>query len=119
MPLVRCEVTMRMRMRIMRNTHLLLLGLHLGDGVDVVLVADLALPGAQGDHAGLDANGLKHGATELIGAAGELTPVDSRVDAHLARVDLENLGAGLLVRQRELDLAINTAWAEQGRVQNI
>ena len=97
MPLVRCEVTMRMRMRMMRNTHLLLLGLHLGDGVDVVLVADLALPGAQGDHAGLDADGLEHGATELVGAAGELAPVDGGVDAHFAGVDLQDLGPRLLV----------------------
>ena len=100
-------------------THLLLLGLHLGDGIDVVLMADLALPGAQGYHASLDADGLQHGATELVGAARELAPVDGGVDTHLAGMDLQDLGARLLVGQGKLDLTVEPAGTQQRWVQYI
>jgi hypothetical protein len=102
-----------------QKTHILLLGLYFSDGVDVVLVPDLVLAHAQGDHASLDAHGLEHGTAELVRAARQLAPVDRRVDLHLARVDLENLGASLLVGQRELDLAVKTAGPEQGGIQDV
>ena len=84
-----------------------------------MLMADLVLAGAQGNHTSLDADGLEHGAAELVGAAGKLAPVDAGVDAHLAGVDLEDLGAGLLVGEGELDLAVEAAGAQQRRVQNV
>jgi hypothetical protein len=34
-------------------------------------------------------------------------------------VDLQNIGTSLLVRQRELDLAVQTTGSEQSRVQNV
>ena len=96
-----------------------LLSLHLSDGIDVVLVTDLGLAEPQRDHASLDTDGLELGAAELVRGPGQLGPVDVAVDLHLAGVDPQDLGAALLVRQRELDLAIEPAGAQQGRVQHV
>lgn len=98
---------------------ILLLRLHLGDSIDVVLVADLDLARSQSDHTRLDADGLELRAAKLIGAARQLLPVDTLVDGHLSRVDAHDLGAGLLVRQGELDLPVKTAGTEQGGIQDV
>ncbi len=84
-----------------------------------MLVSDLVLAGTQRNHTGLDADRLEHGAAKLVGAACQLAPVDTVGDLHLSRVDLEDLGAGLLVGQREFDLAVQTAGTQQGRVEDV
>lgn len=101
------------------HVRILLLGLHLRDRIDVVLVSDLVHTLPQRDHTGLHADSLEHGASELVRAARQLGPVDAVVDRHLARVDAEDLRARLLVGQGELDLAVQTARTEQGRVEDV
>ena len=101
-----------------RKPHLLL-RLHLGNGVDVVLVPNLhhALP--QRNHAGLDAHGLELRAAKLVRAPRQLGPVDRVVDRHLAAVDLEDLRAGFLVGQRELDFPVKAAGTEERGVEDV
>lgn len=41
------------------------------------------------------------------------------MDVHLAGVDFEDRNAGLLIRQRELDLAVESATAHQRWIENI
>jgi hypothetical protein len=46
-------------------------------------------------------------------------PVDTLIDCHLSGVNAENLCAGLLVWQRELDLPVQTTRSKQGGIQDI
>lgn len=103
------------------NTHvgILLLGLDFGNSIDVILMVDLIGALTEGDHTRLDTDGLELGTTELVGAASQFGPVDGVVDGHLARVDLQDVGAGFLVGQRELDLAVETAGTQEGRVEDV
>lgn len=103
------------------NTHIgvLLLSLHLRNRIHVVLVVNFTLAPTEGNHTRLHADGLELRTTELIRTPRQLGPVDAIVDGHLARVDLQNVAAGLLVGQRELNLAVETAGAEEGRVQDV
>lgn len=71
------------------------------------------------DHARLDTDGLQLRAAELVRAAGQLGVVDRLVDGHFPAVDLEDLGPRLLVRERELDLAVQAARPQEGRVEHV
>merc|ERR1712037_1004417 len=82
-----------------------------------VLVGDLhpALP--QREEARLRAHGLDVCPGELVLGHDVLLHADVVREGHLARVDVEDPPLGLLVGQRELDLAVDAARADQRRVQ--
>lgn len=90
------------------NTHvgILLLGLDFRNSIDVILMVDLIGALTESDHTSLDTDSLELGATKLVRAARQLGPVDGVVGGHLARVNLQDVGARFLVGQRELDLAV-------------
>lgn len=69
-------------------------------------------------HSGLDADGLELGTVHVLGGAGQFLKVDIGV-VELARVNLQNVLARRLVRQRELDLAVQTTRTEQCGVKNV
>ena len=50
---------------------------------------------------------------------GDLPQVDSSGQVHLSRVDLQDVQTSLLVRRRELNLAIDATGTEQGRVKDV
>ena len=86
-------------------------------GLDEVLLTDLhpALP--QRQHPGLGADGLDVGPAQVVLAHDELLEVDVLGQCHLGRVDVEDVPLGLDVRQREFDLAIDPAGADEGGVE--
>ena len=67
----------------------------------------------------LDTNSLELGAVEVVCAARKLLKVDVGGDVHLARVDAEDIAAGLLTGQGELNLAIEATGAEKCAVENV
>mmetsp|Transcript_46588 Transcript_46588/g.120614 ORF Transcript_46588/g.120614 Transcript_46588/m.120614 type:complete len:231 (+) Transcript_46588:90-782(+) len=74
---------------------------------------------AQGEHAGLRAHRLDVCATEVVLGHHELLKIHVVRERHLAGMDLEDAPLGLLVGQRELDLAVNAAWTDHGRIQGL
>ena len=48
-----------------------------------------------------------------------LPQVDPTSEIHLSRVDLQNVQSGLLIWWRKLNLAIDSAWPEKGRVKDV
>lgn len=74
---------------------------------------------AQGEHAGLYADGLELRSVEVVCGARQLLKVDIRRHVHLARVDLQDLYARVLGWVRELNLAVQAARAHQRRVQDV
>ena len=76
-----------------------------------------ALP--QRNHARLDAYRLEMRAVELVRAPRQLLVVHVGANGHLPAVDLEDARTGGLVRERELDLAVQTAGTEKGGVQDV
>mmetsp|Transcript_22528 Transcript_22528/g.72949 ORF Transcript_22528/g.72949 Transcript_22528/m.72949 type:complete len:408 (-) Transcript_22528:387-1610(-) len=84
-----------------------------------VHLCDLHAPLSEGQHTGLGAHGLDVGAAELVLGNDEFLQVDVVRERHLARVDLEDPSLGLLVRQWELDLPVDTPGTDHGRVQRI
>ena len=84
-----------------------------------VLVAQLRGTLPQSDHTGLNTNGLQLCAVELVCTPSKLFVVDVRRDGHLPRVDFQDTSSGGLVRQRELDFAVETAGPKKSRIQNI
>merc|ERR1712139_556587 len=73
----------------------------------------------QGVHAGLCAHTLQLGAACAGHELGNLTKVDAARQVHLARMDLQNLKPRVLVGCWELNLAVNPAWPEKRRVQDV
>lgn len=74
---------------------------------------------AQGEQAGLGADGLDVGAREVVLLGDELVEVDVLVEAHLAGVEVEDLALRVLVRVLEQDLAVDAPRADQRRVQRL
>ncbi|CAN8007616.1 unnamed protein product, partial [Ixodes pacificus] len=97
----------------------LFLGLHLHDGVHVVLVRHTGPATPQRDHAGLDADGLALGAVEVVRAPRQLLVVHVLVAVHLPRVDLHDPRPGLLVGVRKLNLPIQPARTQQRGIQDV
>ena len=116
----------------------LLLGGDLQDAAVKVLVIELlgALP--QRDHSRLDTDGLELRTAnqdtissrtsndtprdipiELIRTPRELLKVDFRAHRHLSRVNLHDPCTRLLVGQGELDLSVESAGTEEGRIKDI
>ena len=85
---------------------------HHRDGLHEVLVADLAALSSEGEHAGLDANGLELGAVEVLATAGQLLEHHVLPDVHLPAVDAHDLGSSLLGGVGQLDLAIQPSRTE-------
>lgn len=56
---------------------------------------------------------------EVIFSEDKLVKVDVIRERHLVGVDAEDAPLGLLVRQRELDLAVNAPGTDEGRVQRL
>jgi hypothetical protein len=112
----------------------LLLGLHLDNCLHEVLVPDNITIASQRQHARLNADGLALGAcvspkiisdkkkiltVEIVAATRQLVKINVRMDVHLARVNLHNASACLLVWGGEFDFTIETTGTEQGRIQNV
>ena len=76
-----------------------------------------ALP--QRHQPGLGADGLDVRARQVVLLGDKLLEVDVLVEAHLARVQREDLALGVLVRVLEQDLAVDTAGADERRVQGV
>ena len=49
----------------------------------------------------------------------DLGEVDTTGEVHLAAVNAENIGSGLDAGRGELDLSVDTSWAQEGRVENV
>ena len=84
-----------------------------------MLVPNLNHAFPQRNHPGLHTHRLQLRAAKLVRAPRQLGPVDRVVHRHLAAVDLEDLRPGLLVGQRELNLAVQPAGPEQRRVEHV
>lgn len=56
---------------------------------------------------------------EVVAATRQLVKINVRMDVHLARVNLHNASACLLVWGGEFDFTIKTARTQQGRIKNI
>jgi hypothetical protein len=97
----------------------LLLRLDFGDRINIVLVANLALSFSERNHTSLHTHSLELGTTELIRTPRQFGPVDSVVDGHLSAVNAQNLCAGLLVGQRELDLPVQTTRTEKSGIEDV
>lgn len=67
----------------------------------------------------LDADSLALSSVEVVGGARQLLEVDIGADVHLARVDLHDTCARLLVGVGELDLPVETTGTQQRRVQDV
>jgi hypothetical protein len=66
----------------------------------------------QRNHTRLHTNSLQLRTAEFIRTPRQLGPVDTLIDRHLSRMDSQNLRARLLVRERELDLPVQTTGSE-------
>ena len=73
----------------------------------------------QGNHTGFDTDGLQLRTIKFIRAPRKLFKVDIARYCHLPRVNLENASPGGLVGEGELDLAVETAGTEEGRVEDV
>jgi len=92
---------------------------HLGDRHLEVVLRHVHAPLAQREHARLRANGLGLGPGGLVHRLCNLAKVDAAGQVHLATVDGENVEARVLVRVRELDLAIDSARPQQCLVKDV
>mmetsp|Transcript_10690 Transcript_10690/g.27212 ORF Transcript_10690/g.27212 Transcript_10690/m.27212 type:complete len:286 (-) Transcript_10690:281-1138(-) len=98
------------------NVPLLLVeGLFLG--FDEVVVLDLHSSLAEGEEAGLGADGLDVGAGKFVLGHDELLEVDVVGEVHAAGVDAEDVALGLDVGEGEFDLAVDAAGADEGGVE--
>ena len=84
-----------------------------------MLVAELRSAFPEGDHTRLNTHRLQLCAVELVRAPRQLLVVHVGANGHLPAVDLEDSRARRLVRERELDLAVQTAGTEKGGVENV
>eukprot|EP00047_Mylnosiga_fluctuans_P002620 m.225234 g.225234 ORF g.225234 m.225234 type:complete len:387 (+) comp11232_c0_seq1:43-1203(+) len=96
--------------------------LHLDDlahGLHEILIHDVIALGPDRKHARFRANIAQISAVEAIRQLCDRLVVDLAGLGNGSRVDLEDVQAGLLVRQRDLDLAVQTARPQQRRVQHV
>lgn len=84
-----------------------------------VLLAHILPTLAKSVHSGLCADSANLGTGTVAHLVGEGTEVDTTLQRHLARVDLENGDARVGVGRGELDLAVNTSWSQESRVENV
>ena len=84
-----------------------------------MLVADPPLPPPQRNHPRLHTDRLQLRPAHLVRRPRQLRPIDPFLRRHFPAMDLQDLRARLLVGQRELDFAIQTARAEKRRVQHV
>ena len=92
---------------------------HLGRRQVEILLRHMHPPLPQGVHAGFGADALQLRAAAAVHLLGDLGQVDAARQVHAARVDAQDVGAGLDRGRRELDLAVDAAGAEQGRVEDV
>mmetsp|Transcript_6297 Transcript_6297/g.18868 ORF Transcript_6297/g.18868 Transcript_6297/m.18868 type:complete len:332 (+) Transcript_6297:939-1934(+) len=97
----------------------LLLGLHLHDALDEVLVVHHSGVPAQRQHARLNAHRLELRRVEVLRGPPQLLKIDVVLDVHLAAVDAQDLCARVFVRVRELHLAVQPPRAHQRRVKDV
>ncbi|RUS16688.1 hypothetical protein BC937DRAFT_90921 [Endogone sp. FLAS-F59071] len=104
--------------RIILQRHLLL-SLHFLYTIHEIFVRDLDGPPPERQHPRLYTNSFALRAIEFVAAPGKLLKVDILAHRHFARVDLQNTSTGLLIGQRELNLAVQSAGTQQRRVQDV
>ena len=80
---------------------------------------DLRQQPAQGDHAGLAAEGFEVRADEAVGDGRQPGRLDVRRQRHAAAVDLQNLLAAVLIGNGDRDFAVEPARPAQGRIQHV
>eukprot|EP00760_Papus_ankaliazontas_P002325 PhM_4_TR10948/c1_g5_i1/m.88486 len=98
---------------------LVLTVLHILLSLDEVLLAHLHAAVAQRQQARLRAHGLDVGAGHVVLRHHELRQVNVLGEAHPPRVDVEDHLLRFLVRERELDLAVDAAGADQSGVERL
>jgi len=99
-----------------RNVTLLLVEAG-GLGFAEVLHTNLHAAVSEGSEPCFRAHGFDVSARKLVFAHDELLKIDITVHVHLRSVDGEDLALSLLIRERELDLAINTSWSDKSGIE--
>lgn len=84
-----------------------------------VLVGDLHAALAQSHEASFGADSFDVGAGQVVLGHDQLGEIDVGREGHFRCVDVEDASLGLLIGQRELDLAINSTGTDQGRVESL
>merc|ERR1712223_2248034 len=106
------------RLVVQLRLQLLVLG-HLSDSLHKVLVYHILSLRPDGEEASLCANVSQISAVEPIGELHNSFEVNLAMLCDGVGVDLEHLHAGLLVRQRDLDLSIQSSRPQKSRVQGV
>src|ERR1041385_8031072 len=88
-------------------------------GGDGLVQVDLGQVAAQRLHGGLAGEGHEVGADEAVRGVGEVLEVDVLGLGHVARLDLQDLEAALLVGHADLDLAVEAPGAAQRRIDGV
>merc|ERR1711988_1922335 len=91
----------------------------LGDGHLKVLLVDVHTSLTQGVHTSLGTDSLHLSTRSAMHELSNTLEVDTTGEVHATRVDLEDIETGLLTRVGELDLAVDTAGTEEGRVEDV
>jgi len=82
-----------------------------------VIHADFHPTLSEGNETRLRAHGFDVSSRELVSRHHEFFEVDIFGEVHPSSVNLEDLALCFLVGQWELNLAINTSWSDEGRVE--
>jgi hypothetical protein len=84
-----------------------------------IVHADLHTAVSEGSESGFRAHGFDISTGKLVFAHDEFFKVAVSIHVHLGSVNGENLALGLLIGERELDLAINTTRSDKGGVKRL
>mgnify|MGYP007096486916 CR=1 FL=1 len=84
-----------------------------------VLLGNMDSPLSKSEHSCLSANGLALSSRSSWHHFGDLGQINTSHKVHLTRMDFQDVKSGLLVRVGELNLSIDTAWTEQGIIENV